>query len=218
MTDFYRLKNGMALLGERMDHVQSVSFQFLLPGGAALLADGCSGAANLISDWMFRGTADRTSRQLVETLDSLGIHRSESTHAYHLSLSASLESGNLAEALNLYAEVILRSALNAEQFELSRQLAVSDLQGLDDDPRQKVMMLLTEQFYPDPLGRPAMGKIDELTALTAQTASGIARAMINPADMIFSVSGHYDFGAVCGQMERLFGSLAMKPEIGRAHV
>lgn len=207
MTDFYTLKNGMVLLGERMPHVQSVSFQFLLPGGAALLPDGCSGAANIISDWMFRGTADRTSRQLVEALDSLGIHRSESTHAYHLSLSASLESGNLEDALSLYAEVILRSALNAGQFELSRQLAVSDLQGLDDDPRQKVMMLLIEQFYPDPLGRPAMGKMDELTALTAQAAADIARAMINPAEMIFSISGHYDFQAVCRQMESLFGGL-----------
>lgn len=208
MTDFYKLKNGMVLLGERMNHVQSVSFQLLLPGGAALLPDGCSGAANIISDWMFRGTADRTSRQLVEALDGLGIHRSESTHASHLSLSASLEAGKLTDALNLYAEVILRSALKAEQFELSRQLAVSDLQGLDDDPRQKVMMLLVEQFYPDPLGRPAMGRMDELTALTAQTAAQIARSMVNPAEMIFSISGRYDFDAVCGQIERLFGSLA----------
>jgi predicted Zn-dependent peptidase len=143
-------------------------FSFMLPGGAALLPDGCSGAANIISDWIFRGTAKHTSRQLVEALDGLGIHRCESTHAYHLSLGASLESGNLSEALNLYADVILQPALNAEQFELSRQLAVCDLQGLDDDPRQKVMMLLTEQFYPDPLGRPSMGKMDELTALTSQ--------------------------------------------------
>jgi predicted Zn-dependent peptidase len=35
--------------------------------------------------------------------------------------------------------------------------------------------------------------------------------MVNPAEMIFSISGHYDFDAVCRQMEHLFGGLDKKP-------
>lgn len=206
MTDRYKLKNGMVLLGERMEHVQSVSFQFLLPAGAALLPDGCSGAAAVISDWIFRGAAGRTSRQLVEELDGLGIHRAESANVYHLSLSASLEASNLNKALELFADVLLNPSLESAQFENSRQLVVSDLHGLDDDPRQKVMMLLTEQFYPDPLGRPAMGKMDELQALSAEQCGAIARQMYDPSETIFSISGRYDFDAVCRQMERLFSS------------
>lgn len=206
MPDRYRLKNGMVLLGERMDHVQSVSFQFLLPGGSALLPDGCSGAASVISDWIFRGAGDRNSRQLVESLDRLGIHHGESANVYHVALSASLEAGNLAGALDLFADVVLRPTLGEEQFAPARQLAISDLQGLDDDPRQKVMVLLSEQFYPDPLGRPAMGKINELEALTAERAAQIARAMYVPSEIIFSISGKYDFDAVCRQMEKLFAS------------
>lgn len=206
MPDRYTLKNGMVLLGERMEHVQSVSFQFLLPAGSAVLPDGCSGAAAVISDWIFRGAADRTSRQLVEALDGLGVHRSESAHVYHLSLNASLEAGNLYKALELYADVMLRPALEPAQFENSRQLAVSDLEGLDDDPRQKVMMLLSEQFYPDPFGRPAIGKMEELQSLTAQQAAEIALRMYDPSEMIFSISGNYDFDAVCRHMERLFSN------------
>lgn len=204
MPDSYRLKNGMGLLGERMDHVQSVSFQFMLPGGSALLPDGCCGAAAVISDWIYRGAGDRNSRQLVEAMDGLGIHRGEAAQIYHLSLSASLEAGNLSGALDLFADVILRPALEEHQFGPSRQLIISDLQGLDDDPRQKVMMLLSEQFYPDPLGRPAMGKMEELQSLTASQTADIARRIYDPSQTIFSISGNYDFEAVCRQMERLF--------------
>lgn len=202
--DSYTLKNGMVLLGERIDHVQSASFHFLLPAGSAVLPDGCCGASAVISDWLFRGAGHRNSRELIEAVDSLGIHRHASVSANHLNISASLEAGNLNEALELFADIILRPKLDAEQFELSRQLAVSDLEGLDDDPRQKVMIHLAEEFYPDPYGRSAMGKREELQSLTADKVKAIIQQTFHPSQMIFSICGHYDFDAVCQQMETLF--------------
>ncbi|MCI0499739.1 MAG: insulinase family protein [Planctomycetales bacterium] len=206
--DSYRFKNGMILLGERMEQVHSVSFHFLLPAGAALLPDGCCGAGEVICDWLFRGAGNRGSRQLVEALDGLGIHRNASLSSHHLSLSASLEAGNLSKTLALFADIILRPQLAADQFEPSRQLALADLAGLDDDPRQKTMILLYEQFYPDPFGRPAVGKADELGALTAEKTAAIARSIFDPSRVIFSICGRYDFDAVCKQMEVLFESAA----------
>jgi len=202
--DIYQLKNGMVLLGERIENVHSASFQFLLPAGASLLPDQCCGAGSVISDWLFRGAGDRSSRELIEAFDRLGVHRHASASAHHLSLSASLEAGNLSSALELYADVIGKPQLAAEQFELSRQLAVSELQGLDDDPRHKTMVLLYEQFYPDPFGRPAIGKLDQLQALDFEKTAGIVKKMFNPSETIFSICGNYDFDAVCKQIEHLF--------------
>ncbi len=202
--DQYTLKNGMVLLGERLDHVQSVSFHFLLPAGAAMLPAGCCGASAVISDWLFRGAGNRNSRQLIEALDGLGIHRHTSVSANHLNISASLEAGNLSVALDLFADILLRPQLEAEQFELSRQLAVSELEGLDDDPRQKVMIHLAEQFYPEPYGRSALGKADELAALTPETVQQLVKQTFHPSQTIFSICGNYDFDAVCRQMEQLF--------------
>ena len=41
--DKHTLKNGMVILGERMEAVESVAFGFMLPAGAALLPEGCCG-------------------------------------------------------------------------------------------------------------------------------------------------------------------------------
>lgn len=202
--DFYRLKNGMVLLGEQTENIHSVSFQFLLPAGASLLPQGCCGAGNVIADWLFRGAANQSNRELIEAFDRLGIHRQASASPHHLSLSASLEASNLLSALELYANVILKPQLAKEQFELSRQLAVSELQGLDDDPRQKIMTLLYEQFYPDPFGRPAIGKLDQLQTLSFEKTAGIAKNICDPSRTIFSICGKYDFNAVCRKIENLF--------------
>lgn len=196
----------MVVLGEPMEGVGSVAFNFLLPAGAARLPEGCCGAGSVITDWIFRGAGQMSSRQLVDALDGLGMHRNDSTGSAHTALGAALEASNLAEALDIYADVILRPALQADQFELSKQLAIHDVVGLDDDPRQKVMLALREQFYPTPWGRPAIGKLDELESLTAEKTAGIIKKQFNLSQSIFSVAGKYDFDAVCKQIEKLFGA------------
>ena len=204
--DKHTLKNGMVILGEPMEAVESVAFGFMLPAGAARLPDGCCGASNVIADWIFRGAGDKDSRQLSDAIDGLGLVRGRSVGSSHISIGAALESGNLAEALDLYADVILRPSLKDDQFELARQLAIDEVLSLDDDPRHKVMLKLREQFYPSPLGRNTIGDIEELKTLTTQISKQIIEDKFNLSQTIFSVDGKYDFDAVCRQLEKLFES------------
>jgi len=203
--DKHILKNGMVILGERMEYVQSVSFCFMLPAGSAKLPEGVCGAANIITDWIFRGAGAKSSRELGDALDGLGLHRSSSVSSSHISLQATLEATNLAQALGLYADIIIRPHLKEDEFELAKGLAIDEVKSLDDDPRAKVMLKVRENFFPPPLGRPTIGKIDELQALTPEKTAGIVKDKFNPSQTIFTVAGKYDFTAVCKQMEDLFG-------------
>ena len=204
--DKYVLNNGMVILGEPMEAVASAAFNFMLPAGAARLPSGCCGASAVIEGWIFRGTRRKTSRELTDKLDGMGLHRNSSVGSAYLTLGGALEGSNLSEALDVYTEIILDPALKQDQFELSRQLALQDLLSLDDDPRGKVMLKLRQQFYPDPLGRPSVGTAEELKALTADRAANLVKEHFNIGQTIFTVAGKYDFDGVCGQMENYFGS------------
>jgi predicted Zn-dependent peptidase len=205
------LPNGLVVLGEPLPGVESVAFEFLLPGGAAWMPPGYGGAANVISEWIFRGAGSRDSRQLGDALDGLGLHRSTSIGSAHLYLGAALESSNLAPALALYADVILDPHLTDEQFEPARQLVVEELRSLDDEPRQRVMIELRKRFYPDPLGRSNMGELDDLETLTAAKTREIAKACLDVQQIVLAVAGKYDFEAVCRQIESVFGSYQAQP-------
>ena len=205
-TDKCILPSGMVLLGEPMDGVESVAFDFLLPAGAAVMPEGVCGAANVISDWIFRGAGRRDNRALGDALDGLGLHRSDSVSGSHLSIGAALESSNLAQALDLHADVILRPHLTDEEFEPAKQLAIEGVLALEDEPRHKVMLELRKRFYPVPLGRSTSGEIHELKQLTAGTVREIVKSDFNASQVIFAVAGRYDFGAVCEQMNSAFGS------------
>jgi predicted Zn-dependent peptidase len=209
--DTHVLANGMVLLGEPMAGVESVAFDVMLPAGAAWMPPGCCGAANIISDWIFRGAGPWDSRKVGDALDGLGLHRSGSVGSSHMYIGAALESSNLAQALALYSEIILNSHLSDEQFEPARQLVVEEVRGLDDEPRQKVMLELRKRFYPDPLGRNTAGELGDLRTLTASKTREIAKSHLNIPRAIFSVAGKYDFDAVCRQLEGVFGPQQGEP-------
>ncbi len=198
------LDNGMVVLGEPIANICSAAFLFMITSGAAILPARCGGAGEVIIDWLFRGAGDRNSRELIDALDGLGLHRAGAVTSSHISLGAALEAGNLGNAIKLYADIILRPALKEEQFVLSKQLAVQGLIGLDDDPRQKVMLNLREKFYPAPLGRSPMGNLDELENLTVEQTGAIVKENFYLPETIFAVAGKYDFDEICGQLEKLF--------------
>ena len=204
-ADKHKLSNGMVLLGEGMESVESAAFGFMLPGGAAIMPEGCCGAANVIADWIFRGAGNRDNRQLGDALDGLGLHRSAGVNTAHITIGAALESSNLSAAIELYGDIILRAKLKDEEFAPTRQLAIDGVKGLDDDPRYKVMLKLREQFYPQPLGRSTAGEIDQLEKLTPEKTRQIIAKSFIASRAIFAVAGKYDFDAVVSQMERMFG-------------
>ncbi len=203
--DKHVLANGMVLLGEPMAGVESVAFDFMLPMGAARLPEGVCGAANVAADWIFRGAGTRDSRALGDALDGLGLHRIDSVGSSHLVLGAVLESSNLAEALALYADVLLDPLLSDEQFAAARQLATEGVLALADEPRQQVMLKLRERFYPSPLGRSTVGEIEQLEQLTPEVVRESLKTSLDPSQTIFTVAGKYDFDAVRSQVESLFG-------------
>ncbi len=208
--DKHKLKNGMTLLGERMEAVESVAFGFMLPAGAAVMPSGYCGAANVIADWIFRGAGERNNRQLGDALDGLGLQRSGGVDSATIAISAALEASNLSAAFDLYSDVILKPKLEDEEFIPARQLAIEGVKGLDDDPRHNVMLKLREMFYPDPLGRSVAGQITDLESLAPEKARKIIAERFNPSKIIFSVAGKYDFDAVAKQIETTFGQVEGK--------
>jgi predicted Zn-dependent peptidase len=209
--DKYILPNGMVLLGEPMAGVESVAFDFMLPAGVAWMPPGCGGAANVISEWIFRGAGPWDSRKLGDAMDGLGLHRSTSIGSSHLYIGAALESSNLAQALALYSDIILNPHLGDEQFEPARQLIIEEVRGLEDEPRQKVMVELRKRFYPEPLGRSTVGELNDLQGLTAAKIRELAGSYLNVPQAIFSVAGKYGFDAVCRQIEGVFGPKRGEP-------
>ena len=120
----HTLANGLVVLAERMEHVRSAAFNFLVPAGCANDPTGQFGVASILADMMARGAGTRDSRELSLALDGLGVDRDESVGAYNMRFWGSTLARNVPPALEIYADILLRPALPPEELELLRPLYV----------------------------------------------------------------------------------------------
>jgi predicted Zn-dependent peptidase len=197
--------NGLTLLLERMDHVRSAAVNFLAPAGCAYDPPEQLGLVSIFSDMITRGAGDRDSRALTLAMDSLGLDHSESVGQLHLRFWGSTLARNIPPALELFADILCRPHLPAEELDSVKSLALQDLQALEDEPRAKVMVEMRRRFWPAPLGQDRRGSAESIARITPASIRAFHAARISPRRMIMSVAGNMEWQPLRDQVEKLFG-------------
>ncbi len=207
----HKFANGMTLVAEFMPQVSSAAFNFLVPAGVIYDPTAATGTASLLSDLVFRGAGARNNRQLNDALERLGLQRSSSVSTTHTVFSGALLSDNLLDALEIYADILQRAALGKSHFETCRQLALQNLDSLEDDPRQRISLITKENYLPYPWGRPAPGKREELEKLNYQQTVDFYVHHYTPTNTILSVAGRFNPEKLIASLEKSFGNWQGQP-------
>lgn len=201
----HQFPGGLVLLAEPMSGVQSAAMTLLLPAGAANDPPEALGAATVLAELALRGAGERDSRQLVDHLDSLGLQRSSGVGVHHTHFGCAGVAPKVMQALAAYADIVRRPRLPGEGFEAARDLALQALAGIDDDPRQKLIVALREFFFPPPLGRNPMGRKEDLRRLTLPVCREEHQRRYRGDGAILAVAGRIDFETVQREAEQFFG-------------
>lgn len=207
MSDRYfqhTFPNGLTLLAESMPGMQSAAMTFLLPAGSASDPVDRSGSATVLSDLVLRGAGERDSRQLTDYLDRLGLQRSNSVGVHHSRFGCAALAENVFQGLSAYADVVRRPHLPQTGFDAARDLALQALAGLDDEPRQKLLLKLREWHFPSPFGRNSMGTKETLEKLTLDLCKTDFTQRYNAKGSIMAVAGKVDFAKLKTEVERQF--------------
>ncbi|HEY1377849.1 MAG TPA: pitrilysin family protein [Gemmataceae bacterium] len=203
--------NGLTLLAERMEHVRSAALNFLVPAGCAYDPPDQLGLGAMLADLITRGAGDRDSRELTLALDNLGLDRSESVGSLHTRFYGATLARNLPAALDIYADILRRPHLPDDEMDAVRSLALQDLQGLEDEPRQKVLIELRKRHHPAPLSNDRRGTVEGVNAVTPDSVRTHYRRHFRPAGTILSVAGNIEWGPLRDQVGRLFGDWQGEP-------
>jgi predicted Zn-dependent peptidase len=197
--------NGLTLLAEPMGHVRSAAMNFLVPAGCAYDPRRHPGLASLLSDLITRGAGPRDSRELTLALDNLGLDRDESVGVMHMRFWGSTLATNLPAALEFYADILRRPHLPEEELDSVKALALQELQGLEDEPRQKMFIELRKRHYPAPLSNDRRGTEEGVASVTIDDVRAFHQRHFRPRGSILSVAGNIEWQPLRDQVGRLFG-------------
>jgi len=205
------LDNGIVLVGEALPGLESAAIAFHTPAGAVHDGPGRCGLATLSGEMMLRGAGSRTSREIIEALEGAGVQWSQAVSASHASFAGAMVARQLPEALPIYADILRRPRLEADQFESAQQMVLQNLAGTEDDPAHRTMSALRQLHYPSPWGMPSEGISAEVEALDPGTIREFIAAHVRPAGTIIAIAGRIDWDDFVRRADALFGDWEAGP-------
>jgi len=212
--------NGLVLIAEPMQGVESAAFSFRVPAGSAHEPLQRGGLGTIACELALRGAGERDSMQFVTDLDNLGVERDANVSDAHTSFSGATLSKNLFPALAIYADVLRRPHLPEDQLEPTRAVALQELAAIEDEPAQKVMLELRRRHFPDPWGRPSQGNREALDSISIRDVREHIHNCYRPNDAVLGVAGRIDWKALVDHVGKLCGDWSQQPvseaSVGRA--
>lgn len=203
--------NGLVLLAEQMEWLESAAFSLLLPAGSSRDPTDLAGLSNFASEMVQRGCGTRDSRQFVTELELLGADTSASVTNAHAHFGGAMPAESLHETLAIYADVVRRPLLPADQFEDARQVCLQEIRSVEDDLAQKVFQELRLLVYGVPFGRPPQGTSEAVERLQPADLQGFLQQNYRPDGAILSVAGNIDWPRLCEHVGRLFADWPSQP-------
>jgi predicted Zn-dependent peptidase len=201
-----KLSNGLTVIVEEMEHVESASYDLLIPGG--LIADDGStvGASVILSELLCRGAGPYSSRELSEAFDNLGVRHGEGTGLDKFAFGGSLVADKLEDALRLVAFMAIEPRLPEEEIPNIQSVLLQDIAALKDNPARRAGVELNARYYPAPYNRSSLGDKEGLSNTARATVEALHRRFFRPDRAILSVAGRVKGAEVLAIAQRLFGA------------
>ena len=213
----HQLSNGLTIVGEPMPSKQAAAFNFLMPAGSATESPGKDGLTNVIESASYRGAGNYSARELSDALDGLGLSRGGGAGVEFTTFGGATLGLYLPEALQLYADILLRPRF--EDWQAERDLAIQALQGLDDSPSSHTFYELRRHYFTSGHRRSPMGTLEGLESLTLDDLQADHAARFQPQGAILALAGNFDWGQTIALVERLFSDWrGSAPAVGPTQV
>lgn len=206
------LDNGLELIVANWPAVPVVNFSLQLDAGYA--ADSVSGAklgtASLTLDMMDEGAGALDALEIGAALDRLGASVSLGADLDSAIAGVSALKANLAETLELYADIVLEPTFPEAELERLRAQTLAAIQQEMSQPQTMALRLFPELIYGEghPYAIPftGSGTLESVRAMTRDDLVNYHRTWFKPGNATLIVAGDATMAEVRPLVEREFGA------------
>ena len=199
--------NGLVLLTCRNDRLPVVSVNAFVLAGTDQNPLRQPGLAALASRMLEEGTARYRADDISRLVEDAGGNLSTFCRHDMTGISLHLRDHDLEEGLDLLSQMLARPTFPRERFGLEREKALTQLEGLEDDPQVVVSNLLNREIYRDgPLQFPSLGTPESVRRLRIEDIREFHRLRYAPGNTILVVVGNAGNARVADLVNGCLGS------------
>ncbi len=184
------MSNGMKMLGVESRELPLIEFVIEMKGG--MLLDGEKvGVANLLTDLMMEGTANKTPAELEEAIDNLGARIRMSVSREGSSLYVNTLESKFDETLALVEEILLQPRWDATEFDRIKRDAISQIEQSSSRPSTVAGRVFRKLLYGQDhiLSNSPMGTAASVETITLDDLKSYYAANYTPKASYVSIVG-----------------------------
>lgn len=211
MVTIKKLNCGTTVIMEKSERVQSAALGIWVRAGASDEWDEVSGVSHFIEHMMFKGTKDRTAKQIAEDVDKIGgvfnaFTGKEATCYYIKTLSS-----NICRGAEILLDMLTGSKFDQEEMDRERQVICEEIKMVKDTPDDDVYDTISELVAGgNPLGRSILGTPESLAGIDRSRLVDYRDQMYARDSIVVAVAGNFDEEAIEAIFEDRLTSLRDK--------
>ncbi len=201
------LPGGLRVVTEYIPSVRSASVGVWVGVGSRDEGSSVAGAAHFLEHLLFKSTPTRSAVEIAQAVDAVGGELNAFTAREHTCYYAHVLDSDVDLAIDLVADVVLRGSCAVEDVELERAVVLEEIAMRDDDPEDTLGdVFLSAVFGAHPVGRPVIGSVASVSAMTRSQLHSFHIRRYTPERMVVAVAGNIDHDEVVGLVREHFGA------------
>jgi predicted Zn-dependent peptidase len=210
--DLTTLPNGLRIITETMPGIRSVAIGAWVDTGTRDELPNEAGASHFLEHLLFKGSAKLSSREISERFDSMGAEANAFTSKDHTCFWARLLDTDLADGVEILAEMLQRPAFRKKEIDSERQVVVEEINEAEDDPADRAFERFTGLvFSGHPLERPILGTRESLRAMKPKDISGYWSRRYGARSTVIALAGSIEHELAVKLVGDLFGDWDGRP-------
>ena len=191
------LPSGVRILSEHVPGARSATIGYWVAVGSRDELPETYGSTHFLEHLLFKGTPSRSALDIAVSFDSVGGEHNAMTAKEYTCYYAKVQDRDLPMAIEVIADMLTSSVLEAGEFETERGVILEELAMADDDPADVTSERFFEAVLGDhPLGRPIGGSPETIQAVTRDAVWNHYRANYRAQDLVITVAGALDHDEV----------------------
>ena len=206
------LPGGLRVITEHLPSVRSAAFGIWAGVGSCDEDLAHAGATHYLEHLLFKGTGRRTALEISAALDAVGGELNAFTGKEYTCYYARVLDVDLPLAIDVLSDMVTGSLIEPKDVDAERGVILEEIAMNDDDPADTVHEAFAAQLFGDtPLGRPILGTVGSINAITREQISGHYRARYTPPSLVVAAAGSVNHEAVVASVREAFGGALAAP-------
>ncbi|EYE88188.1 zinc protease [Fervidicella metallireducens AeB] len=204
----FTLSNGIKVVMEHIPYINSISMGVWILSGSRYENEVVNGVSHFIEHLMFKGTTNRTAKQIAEQIEELGGQINAFTGKEATCYYVKLLDEHYKVGIDVLSDMILNPKFSDEDIHKEKGVIIEEIKMYDDSPEDLVMDILSKSTWgKDSLAYPILGYENNIKDLKSKQIKEYFNKTYAPENIVISIAGNFNSLVIEEELERKFSHL-----------